>query len=418
MSTENSTIGGSTSNERRQAVLEKLNPITMPLRYQIGLLGILLIALLPTQLYPDQMGQPTNLLFLMMFAMSWDVVSGYTGQLSFGHAFFFAIGGYTSAILDLQHGVTPLIGIPVGMVMAGLGGLAVGLPALRLRGPYLSLVTLIVPIILAKLFTLFNNSLTPLGIPLAPEGLGGRNGPGIPTRLFGGEGSGAIVELAAGYDGLQQTALANFYFALGLMLFILIVLLAVTRSSAGSVFTAIREDEDAVAAAGLDAARFKLFAFVLSAVVGGLAGAAWVHTINNPSPLGILGQDDIQTSIDVIIMSILGGTGTIVGPIVGAIVFALSAIVIGGLGDVIIPVLGVSVADLRPLPLLFAAMMVLVFLPGGVLRSTIRGGRMMLASARGEEYEGESLGGDGDSALGQIIEKYRAELREIINERR
>jgi hypothetical protein len=106
MATESndSVLGGSTSAERRKAVLEKLNPVTMPLRYQIGLLGIVLFALLPTQLYPDQMGQPTNLLFLMMFAMSWDVVSGYAGQLSFGHAFFFAVGGYTSAILDLQHG--------------------------------------------------------------------------------------------------------------------------------------------------------------------------------------------------------------------------------------------------------------------------------------------------------------------------
>jgi branched-chain amino acid transport system permease protein len=420
MATESndSVLGGSTSTERRQAVLEKLNPVTMPLRYQVGLLGIVLFVLLPTQLYPDQMGQPTNLLFLMMFAMSWDVVSGYTGQLSFGHAFFFAIGGYTSAILDLQHGVTPIIGIPVGMVLAGFGGLLIGIPALRLRGPYLSLVTLIVPIILAKLFTLFNNSLP----VLAPEGLGGRNGPGLPTQLFGIDGSGAVIELAQGYDGIQQTALANYYLALGLMLLILVVLLAVTRSSAGSVFTAIREDEDAVAAAGLDASRFKLFAFVLSAIVGGLAGAVWVHTVKTPSPLGILGQDDIQTSIDVIIMSILGGTGTIVGPIIGAVVFAISAIVIGGLSDIVIPFVevrgsAVSVADLRPLPLLAAAMLVLVFAPGGVLRLGIRTGRRTLAAARGEEYEG-GPGDDGDSALGQIIEKYRAELREIINERR
>ena len=416
MATESdeSVLGGSTSAERRQAVLEKLNPLEMPMRFQLGLLGIVGFVLLPTQLFPDQMGRPTNLLFLMMFAMSWDVVSGYTGQLSFGHGFFFAVGGYTSAILDLQHGITPVIGIPVGMLLAGVGGLLIGIPALRLRGPYLSLVTLIVPIILAKLFTLFNNSL-PI---LAPEGLGGRNGPGLPTQLFGIDGSGAVLELAEGYSGIQQTALANYYFALGLLLLILFVLLAVTRSSAGDVFTAIREDEDAVAAAGLDASRFKLFAFVLSAVVGGLAGAVWVHTVKTPSPLGILGQDDIQTSIDVIIMSILGGTGTIVGPIIGAVVFALSAIVIGGLSDVIIPVADVAVADLRPLPLLAAAMATLVFAPGGVLRANIRLGRKILASARGDEYEGEPIGGDGDSALGQIIEKYRADLREIINERR
>jgi branched-chain amino acid transport system permease protein len=418
MSTENeSIIGGSTDAERRRAVLEKLNPITMPLRYQIGLLGLLLFVLLPTQLYPDQMGGPTTLVFLAIFGMSWDVVSGYTGQLSFGHAFFFAVGGYTSAILDIQHSITPLVGIPVGMLMAGVGGVLIGLPALRLRGPYLSLVTLIVPIILGKLFTLFNNKFTPFGIPIAPGGLGGRNGPGLPTQLFGIDGSGAVFELASGYDGIQQTALANYYFALALMIVVLIVLLAVTRSSAGSVFTAIREDEDAVAAAGLDGAKFKLFAFVLSAVVGGLAGAVWVHTIKTPTPLGMLGQDDIQTSIDVIIISILGGTGTIVGPIVGAVLFALTGVIISSI-QFTIPIVNVAISDLRPLPLLAAAMLVLVFAPGGVLRVGLRGGRMVLASARGEEYEGESVGGDGDSALGQIIEKYRAELRDIIDDRR
>ncbi|WP_276258713.1 branched-chain amino acid ABC transporter permease [Haloglomus litoreum] len=415
MSTENeSIIGNSTGAERRQAVLEKLNPITMPLRYQIGLLGLLLFVLLPTTRYPDQMGGPTTLIFLAIFGMSWDVVSGYTGQLSFGHAFFIALGGYTSAILDIQHGITPVVGIPVGMIVAGIGGVLVGLPALRLRGPYLSLVTLIVPIILSKLFTLFNNSFTPLGIPIAPDGLGGRNGPGLPTQLFGIDGSGSVVELASGYSGIQQTALANYYFALGLMVVVLMVLIGVTRSSAGSVFTAIREDEDAVAAAGLDGSKFKLFAFVLSALVAGLGGAIWVHTIKTPTPLGILGQDDIQQSINLIIISILGGTGTIVGPIVGAVVYAATGIVIG----VIDPLIGFDLANLRPLPLLAAAMAVLVFAPGGILRASIRGGRMVLASARGEEYEGESVGGDGDSALGQIIEKYRAELRDIIDERR
>jgi branched-chain amino acid transport system permease protein len=408
MATENESpiTRGSTDAERRKAVLQKLNPLEMPLRYRIGLVGLLGFVLLPTQLYPDQMGGPTNLLFLVMFAMSWDVVSGYTGQLSFGHAFFFAIGGYTTAIMDIQHGITPLVGIPAGMVMAGIGGLIVGIPALRLRGPYLSLVTLIVPIILAKLFTLFNGNF--LGLGLVPDGFGGRSGPGITTGLFG-IGDEAVFTLGT----LQDVALYEYYVALGLMVLILAVLLGVTRSSAGSVFTAIREDEDAVAAAGLDAARFKLFAFVLSGVVGGLAGAVWVHTEVTPTPLAILGRDNIQTSIDVIIMSILGGTGTIVGPIIGAVLFVVTGIVIG----VLDPLIGINLAGLRPLPLLTAAMLVLVFLPGGVLRGSIRGGRMVLAAVRGEEYEGESIGGEGDSAVGEIIEKYRAEMQEIIDDR-
>ena len=418
MATEESIITrGSTEEERRKAVLTKLNPVTMPLRFQIGLLGLVGFVLLPTQLYPDQMGPPTYLLYLIMFGMSWDVVSGYTGQLSFGHAFFAAMGGYTAAIMDIQHGITPLLGIPVGTLVAAFGGLLVGIPALRLRGPYLSLVTLIVPIIFAKLTKLFND-----GIPvIAPGGLGGRSGLGIPeTTIFGASGSGSVYEFAQGADVIQQTALYKYYLALAAMILVTAVLLAVTRSSAGSVFPAIREDEDAVAAAGLNAARFKLFAFVLSATVAGFAGALLVMSgVRVPAPETILGRDNIQNSVNYIIIAILGGTGTIVGPAVGGVVFVLTNLIIGSLDGVTVPLLDVTVASLTPLPLLAAAMAVLVFLPGGVLRGGLRAGRMVLAAARGEEYEGEPItGGEGNSALGEIIEKYRAEMREIIDERR
>jgi branched-chain amino acid transport system permease protein len=416
-----------TAEEQRQLVLEKLNPLTMPLRYQLGLLGLLAIALVPTQLYPNELGQFTNLLYLIMFAMSWDVVSGYTGQLSFGHAFFFALGGYSSAILNLQHGMSPGLSIPIGMVVAAIGGVAVGLPALRLRGPYLSLVTLIVPIILAKFFILFNNGFTPFGLQLAPEGFGGQTGPGIPDSLFGGQSAlfstqtiADLLPLPEAYTSLQVGALAEYYFSFALLCLVAAVLVAVTRSSAGDVLTAIREDEDAVAAAGLNPAKFKLFAFVLSAAVGGLAGAALVHTsVNSPSPASLLGGipggatgSPIQVSINVIIMSILGGTGTIVGAAVGAVFFGASTAVISGI-DATVPVLGVTVSNLKPLPLLTAAMVVLVFLPGGLVRFGIRAGRNVLAVSRGEEPEEPLFESFEDSVLGEIVAKYREDIEEI-----
>jgi len=427
MSNETGFRRDRTAEEQRALVLEKLNPLTMPLRYQFGLLGLLGIALIPTQLFPNELGAFTNLLYLIMFAMSWDVVSGYTGQLSFGHAFFFALGGYSSAILNLQHGMSPGLSIPIGMVVAAIGGVAVGLPALRLRGPYLSLVTLIVPIILAKFFILFNNSFTPFGLQLAPDGLGGQTGPGLPDALFGG--SSALVNtqtlidllpLPDAYGSLQVAALSEYYFSFFLLCIIAAVLVAITRSSAGDVLTAIREDEDAVAAAGLSPAKFKLFAFVLSAAVGGLAGAALVHTsVNSPSPASLLGGipggatgSPIQVSINVSIMSILGGTGTIVGAAVGAIFFGASTAVISGI-DATVPVLGVTVANLKPLPLLTAAMLVLVFLPGGLVRFGIRAGRNVLAISRGEEPQEPMFESFGDSVLGEIVEKYRQDIKEI-----
>ncbi|WP_255198596.1 branched-chain amino acid ABC transporter permease [Halorarius litoreus] len=407
---------GSTAAERREVLLSKLNPLNMPLRFQIGLLGLVGFVLLPTQFYPSEMGPFINLLYLIMFAMSWDVVSGYTGQLSFGHAFFFAIGGYGSAILQMQHGLPAYISIPLATVLAAIGGVVVGIPALRLRGPYLSLVTLIVPVIFVKMLILFNDSLVVFGIPLAPEGLGGTSGlAGLPQALFSTSPSAVVTTV-----DFQQSVLYEYYFSLALFGLILVTLLAVTRSSAGDVFTAIREDEDAVSAAGLNPAKFKLFAFVLSGTVGGLAGAALVHTsvaIAQPGPLlGGAGQagSPIQVSINIIIMSILGGAGTIVGPVVGAITFAATNALIASL-DFTVPLVNKSVAALKPLPLLVAAMFILFYLPGGIVPASIRGGRFALAYRRGEkdlsdlEFR-EKL---DDTVVGQIIRNYRQEINEI-----
>lgn len=423
---------GSTAEERRKVLLSKLNPLTMPLRYQIGLLGVVGLALLPTMLFPSEMGPYILLMYFMMFAMSWDVVSGYTGQLSFGHAFFFAIGGYGTAVLQMQHGVNPLLatfyvgGIPIpfpgsifiATFLAALGGVIVGVPALRLRGPYLSLVTLIVPVIFVKLLILFNEGLSiplgPLGsIPVAPGGLGGTSGlSGLPRQLFGPSGVITVEEF-------RTQALAEYYFSFGLMLLVFTVLFAVTRSSAGDVFTAIREDENAVSAAGLNPAKFKLFAFVLSGAVGGLAGAALVHmsiaAANPQTLLGGAGQagSPIALSINVIVMAILGGMGTIVGPVVGGALFAASEQAVGAL-DFTIPVLNKEFSSVYPLPLLALAMLAIVFVPDGAVPENVHLGRKILATYRGEEVEGDSsASAETPSAVGQVVDNYREDLDEM-----
>lgn len=411
---------------RRRELLAQLNPLRMDLRYRLGLLGLVVMALVPTQMTPLDLSPLVGLVFLMMFAMSWDAVSGYTGQLSFGHAFFFAVGGYGSAVLNLQHGLHPLVSIPVATLLAAVGGVLVGLPALRLRGPYLSLVTLIVPLIMAQLFILWNDSLVVkvLGfeLPVAPDGFGGRSGlPAAPDPIIAPSPR-AVVEV----PGFQMQVLGNYYLALGLLVVILVVLLAVTRSTAGSVFTAIREDENAVATAGLNPEKFKLFAFVLSGAVGGLAGAVFVHTLAGyPQPPSIL---NIDLSINVIVMSILGGMGTIVGPIVGAAFFGVMNAVLENvqtlpvIGAVLqpvlsLPVVGGFVGNLlkKPLPLLAAAMVVLFYMPEGILPASVRIGRNVLARVRGEETQGRVV--LADTPLGTVVETYREELDEIVGKR-
>lgn len=416
MASETTTRRRSSTDERLSQVLSNLNPLNMPLRYQLGLVGLAGFLLVPVNLFPDELGPFIRLMYLMMFAMSWDVVSGYTGQLSFGHAFFFALGGYSSVILNTQHGLSPALSIPIAMVVAAIGGVVVGLPALRLRGPYLSLVTLIVPVIMAKLFILFNDGLTPFGIPLAPEGLGGRSGLAIPDPIISTSPQ-AVVSVDTSqlfgqwFSGFQLSMLGEYYISFVLFLVILIVLLAVTRSSAGEVFTAIRESEDAVESVGLNPAKFKLFAFVLSGAVGGLAGAAFVHTsVAIAQPAALLGTANIQMSINVIVMTILGGLGTIVGAAVGGILFGGTQWIIENFVTFTIPVIEMTGEDLKPLPLLAIAMAALVFAPGGAVRENIELGREVLATIRGEEVGGEE---PMDNPVGDIVANYREELDDI-----
>ncbi len=422
MASETPTRRRSGSETRWNEALANLNPREMALRHQLGLVGLALLFVLPLNLFPDQLREVNGVLFLMMFAMSWDVVSGYTGQLSLGHGAFFLLGGYASAIANVQHGLSPVVSIPIGMLVAGIGGVLIGLPALRLRGPYLSLVTLVVPVILGKMLIIFESKLAPLGIPLAPGGLGGRSGLDLPTQLVSTFDSAVITVsqsnfLGQTYTGLQMYRLTEYYLSLGLLVVLLVVLLAVTRSSAGTVFTAIREDEDAVEAAGLNPTKFKLFAFVLSGLIGGLAAAVYVHmSLATAQPRQLLGLASVRQSLDVVIMGVLGGTGTIVGAIVGAGFFAVVTAVVGGF-SFSVPVLGVQFSQLSALVLLGGAMVVLFFLPGGLLRGGIRAGRAVLATARGEEADDVSVD-LSDTALGSIVENYREELEEITGDDR
>lgn len=392
---------GDVAQRRRQAVKEKLQFSQLALRHRLGIYGIVLLALLPTVLTPLELDAFTFVLFLMMFAISWDVVSGYTGQLSFGHAFFFALGGYGTAVLTSQHGLHPFLGILIATLIAAIGGVLIGVPALRLDGPYLSLVTLIAPLLLLQLLILFSSPSF-----LAPDGLGGTSGLTEQPPQIVGLGSDAVITT----DTFMTATIGTYYVALLTLLFIVGVCYGVTRSSAGSVFTAIREDENAVRASGLNPAKFKIFAFVLSGAVGGLAGAMWMHAGGFPNTENLFGQGRIDVSVEVIIMAIIGGMGTIVGAAVGALFFALITALIGML-NFEIPLIGLELADLSPLPTFLIAMLVLVFMPRGVLPEAIDRGRRMHARYKGEEPPEPP---QGQSPSESIIAKYRDEINSII----
>ncbi len=324
-------------------------------RQAVGIVCLVGLASAPFLLPVLTLRQLTGALFLGMFAMSWDYVSGYTGQLSFGHSMFFATGGYTAALFNLHLDVTPLLAIIIGTIAAGILGIVIGVPALRLRGPYLALITLIVPLILVQIVNIF------------PGTLGGEAGLRSPENLISVGDTLAPILSTIGFETpFDQEVFVYYYLSLLLFLAIFALFYVFTRSYVGDIFTAIREDEDAVLASGINPAKFKVFAFTMSGAVGGLAGAAFVHTpVGNPNPGLLLA---VVVSIEVVLIAILGGMGTITGPAAAGIGYYF-----------VRDFLQSTVSHVSMVIFFSVALLVLFFLPKGVVPWLADRGRRVLA---------------------------------------
>jgi branched-chain amino acid transport system permease protein len=240
----------------------------------------------PRVLYPVFL---MRALCFALFACAFNLLLGYTGLLSFGHAAFFATAGYLAGYLIKLHGFTPGFGILAGTLAAAALGLIVGSLVVRRQGIYFSMITLA----LAQLvyFVYLQASFT-----------GGEDGlQAIPRgRLFG------MINL--------EDDRTLYYVVLAIFLFGVFVVWRTIHSPFGQVLKAIRENEPRAISLGYDVNRYKIVAFVISAALSGLAGAtkALVFTFVT------LTDADWHTSGDVVLMSLLGGVGTLTGPIIGA----------------------------------------------------------------------------------------------------
>ncbi len=218
-----------------------------------------------------------------ILASSWDLLSGFTGQMNFGHALFFGVGAYTAALLNLHTRLPPWGSIPVGALAAVLAGLIIGIPCLRLKGTYLALTTLAFPIIL-------------MGIVFAiPDVTGGELG-------------------VSGLDRLSGSRIRDYYVTVVLMLGLCTIMWKITNSNTGIIFHAIREDEVAVRAAGINTTRYKLLAFSLSGFFAGISGGLYAHFMRIAGPSTL----EVSMSFTVVIWAVFGGIVTIYGP-VGAV---------------------------------------------------------------------------------------------------
>jgi len=223
--------------------------------------------------------------YLAVFAMSWDILSGYTGYASFGHNFIIGIAAYGSAILSDRFGFPLYASMPIG-IGVGLGaGMLFFLPGLRLRGNYFCLVTIALLIIAHHLV-----------VAVRPDITGGTKG---------------IIGLEAFVTG----AIPHYYISLAIMAVAAIVLWRITKSDLGSIFHAIRMDEDIVSTAGLNTFKYKLIAFILSALVGSIGGVFYIHFLGAITPDTVFSIDFLLT---IIIATLIGGQQSIIGPIIGA----------------------------------------------------------------------------------------------------
>ncbi|MGE5840309.1 MAG: branched-chain amino acid ABC transporter permease [Deltaproteobacteria bacterium] len=237
----------------------------------------------------------TILITIVIYAMlahSLNIVTGHAGQISLGHASFFGIGAYTSAMLYAEAGFPFWISVPMAAVAAGIVGALLGIPCLRVRDDFLAITTMGINFVVEAIF---------LYLPFfgGAMGIGGINLP----RWFGRE--------------MTKPE----YFILILVAFGLLLLLdrRMGRSWIGLAWASIREDEQAAGAMGVDVVRFKVVAFVLGSAIAGLAGGFYAHflTFIMPQNFGF-GQ-----SIVILSMVVFGGIGSRWGPIVGAIILGV-----------------------------------------------------------------------------------------------
>lgn len=236
-------------------------------------------------------------LFFAICATAWNIVGGYAGQYSFGHAAFLGIGAYTSTLLYLNLGLSPWIGMLIGGLMAALAGAVISYPCFRLRGAFFSLAT----IAFAEML---------------------RVGGELTDSIFGIAIRGArglvIEPVGNSWWAFQFTDKATYaHIAFGMLLVTLVIAYAVKYSRLGYYLTAIGDDEEGVQSLGIDTARAKLIALLISAFLTAMAGTFYAQLILFITPTRAISLD---LSVQMVIMSVLGGLGTVFGPLIGAAV--------------------------------------------------------------------------------------------------
>ncbi len=266
----------------------------------------------------------TVLIFINVGAVlgaSWDILAGVTGIFSFGQAFFFGTAGYISALLNLKVGLPVWLCIPLGGACGVIVGLVFGIPSLRLKGPYFTIMSLLFPTTVVGIIYTF-------------------------PSLSGGDAG------IYGLDPISSDIAVTYLLSALLMLGSIFTLMRISSSRFGLIFRSIRDNSDIAETTGINTTKYKFLSFAISGLFAGLAGAFNAHLLLSISPF-IFGT---SYSFNAILYSALGGMGTIFGAVGGAFILSILNEALRGL------------AEFRLL--IYAIVMVLVFrfLPEGIFR--------------------------------------------------
>lgn len=261
---------------------------------QLQILG-LVFALLATVPFMISSQVWLNIVIMTLYAallgQAWNILGGYGGQFSFGHAAYFGTGAYTIAVLQVQFGVNPWIGLAIGGVMATVVAVIVGFSTFRygLRGSYFALVTLA----FAEVLRILSNS--------------------VP---FTGAGVGILIPFDVGAGNLQFASKHGFFWLIwGLTLAAFVAVWWIGNSRFGAQLMAVRDNEDAARALGVDTFRVKMGAIMLSGLFSGLAGVFYAQYFLYLDPYIAYGP---AVSVEALLVPIIGGIGTLFGPLLGA----------------------------------------------------------------------------------------------------
>jgi branched-chain amino acid transport system permease protein len=287
----------------------------------LGLVILGFIATVPVFGDASDLHTWTLIVMFIVLAQSWNFIGGFTGYSAFGNVAFFGIGAYTTGLMLLSN--QPFwLGLIASVLVAGFFAFLLGLPVLRLRGHYFAIAT--------------------LGIAEALHEL-------VAVGNVGGDGG--LISLPL--PGLNSYV-GFFYAFLGLSLLCLLITVFLTRSRFGYALIAIRESEQAAEALGVSTHRYKIGAFVLSAVPTALAGGLFAYWATGFDPDTVF---NVGITVEMVLLTVLGGSGTILGPLLGAIVFEYVSFQLQISGFTLHnALLGLSIA------------IVTIFLPQGIVR--------------------------------------------------